>query len=123
MRWEHDMRHITADPEAIVSQIERFKSSPAVLSWYISDEVCTPPQTSPIYDRFRWFSLPFMNQWQKTSFPIDCPLKIGDSPTALGIMQGRLWGSHLRPCGLRTYSGESICHPNPSVYPYVWVHF
>ena len=38
VRWEHDMRHLTADPTAIISQIERFKTSPAVLSWYISDE-------------------------------------------------------------------------------------
>ena len=38
IKWEHDMRHNTADTAEIVSQIERFKSSPAVLSWYISDE-------------------------------------------------------------------------------------
>lgn len=38
VKWEHDMRHNTADPANIVSQIERFKSSPAILSWYISDE-------------------------------------------------------------------------------------
>ena len=38
VKWEHDMRHNTADTADIVSQIQRFKSSPAVLSWYISDE-------------------------------------------------------------------------------------
>ena len=37
-KWEHDMRHHTADTVEIVSLIERFKSSPAILSWYISDE-------------------------------------------------------------------------------------
>ena len=38
VKWEHDMRHNTADTANLVSQIERFKSSPAILSWYISDE-------------------------------------------------------------------------------------
>eukprot|EP01051_Picozoa_sp_SAG22_P020612 SAG22_NODE_4235_length_1332_cov_2.052717_1_plen_379_part_10 len=38
LTWDFDMRHITADVDAIVPRVKRWAGSGAVGSWYISDE-------------------------------------------------------------------------------------